>query len=140
MSATIQVAFDCVDPHRQCAFWAAVLGYEVPDVADIVERARAAGYATDDDTSVFDGKVVWKTVAACSDPSAVGPRLLFQQVPEDKVAKNRVHLDVRMAEDAREAEVARLTALGATWLHEGRFGPEIWITMADPEGNEFCVS
>jgi predicted enzyme related to lactoylglutathione lyase len=67
-------------------------------------------------------------------------------VPEPKVAKNRVHLDLQIAADtadgdatAVEAEVARLVVAGATVLHRGEQGPFRWVTMTDPEGNEFCL-
>jgi predicted enzyme related to lactoylglutathione lyase len=66
--------------------------------------------------------------------------VLFQLVPEPKTVKNRVHLDVRVAPDDIAAEVARLTARGATVLHEGQQGPHRWVTIADPEGNELCIS
>ncbi len=68
------------------------------------------------------------------------PRVLFQLVPEPKTVKNRVHLDVRVAPDDPAAVVQRLLAKGATFLHEGRQGPSTWTTLADPEGNELCVS
>ena len=64
------------------------------------------------------------------------PGLLFAAVPERKTIKNRLHLDFRP--DDRDAEVARLLALGATRADVGQ-GEESWIVMADPEGNEFCV-
>ena len=67
------------------------------------------------------------------------PRVLFQLVPEAKTVKNRVHLDLRPGPDGTEAIVARLDARGATELHRGAQGPHHWVTMADPEGNEFCV-
>ena len=54
--------------------------------------------------------------------------------------KNRVHLDLHVGEDRREAEVERLTGLGASRLWDGQQGPHRWVTMADPEGNEFCVA
>jgi Glyoxalase-like domain len=88
--------------------------------------------------------------SAIEDPQGHGPRLFFQQVPEDKVAKNRVHLDVRAAPGlqgeermaALEAECSRLVALGATRVE--RFEPDPlmsagFIVMTDPEGNEFCL-
>jgi len=68
------------------------------------------------------------------------PRVLFQLVPEAKSVKNRLHLDVRIGADDLEAAVAGLTARGAEVLHTGRQGPHTWITLTDPEGNEFCVS
>lgn len=70
--------------------------------------------------------------------SGDGPRLAFQQVPEAKASKNRLHLDVRVAD--RLAFAARVTAMGGAVLgehQEGDFPP--WTILADPEGNEFCV-
>jgi predicted enzyme related to lactoylglutathione lyase len=66
--------------------------------------------------------------------------LLLQRVPEPKAGKNRMHVDI-VTEDI-EVEVKRLEQLGARRLHAGvrSFGPTRWITMADPENNEFCVS
>jgi hypothetical protein len=61
------------------------------------------------------------------------PRLYFQKVPEPKLVKNRVHLDLR-ANDV-DAEVARLVEIGAVEIH--RHGT--WVTLRHPEGNEFCV-
>ena len=66
------------------------------------------------------------------------------KVPEGKTAKNRMHLDVHLSHDApddlRAAELARLIDLGATKLWEGQLGPQRWVTLADPEGNEFCLA
>ena len=66
--------------------------------------------------------------------------MYFQLVPEPKGSKNRLHLDLQFGPDERVAEVERLERLGATRLFEGSQGPHSWVTMADPEGNEFCVS
>jgi predicted enzyme related to lactoylglutathione lyase len=68
-----------------------------------------------------------------------GPVLFFNQVPEPKTVKNRLHLCLR-PETTREEEVERLTDLGATHVADHR-GPEGtgWVVLADPEGNEFCV-
>lgn len=71
-------------------------------------------------------------------PDAGGPALLFQKVPEPKTVKNRVHLDFRA--DSMADEVARLVGLGATVVAERGLGDFRWTVMADPEGNEFCVS
>ncbi|MFE0255842.1 VOC family protein [Streptomyces sp. NPDC059010] len=65
------------------------------------------------------------------------PGLLFAPVPEDKTVKNRLHLDFRP--DDQRAEVARLLALGARHADVGQSGDASWVTLADPEGNEFCV-
>jgi hypothetical protein len=83
---------------------------------------------------------VWKVGAALTSPEPDRPRVLFQRVPEAKTVKNRVHLDVRVGAERREAEVARLIGLGATELWRGAQGPFEWATLADPEGNEFCVT
>jgi predicted enzyme related to lactoylglutathione lyase len=64
------------------------------------------------------------------------PGLLFAEVPESKTVKNRLHLDFRP--DDRDAEVARLLALGATRADVGQ-GEQTWVVLRDPEGNEFCV-
>jgi tartrate dehydratase beta subunit/fumarate hydratase class I family protein len=83
------------------------------------------------------------------DPEGVGPRLFFQKVPEDKVVKNRVHLDVRVGTGlvgeervaALEAECARLTELGASKVQLLRADDfnESCLVMRDVEGNEFCL-
>ena len=66
--------------------------------------------------------------------------LLFITVPDEKVVKNRVHLDLRPATDTRDAELARLLALGATQLDDRRTVNGLgWVVLADPEGNEFCI-
>ena len=89
------------------------------------------------------------TAFACVDPAGVGPRLFFQRVPEGKVVKNRVHLDVRagtgLVGDERlavlEAECERLVALGATQIQVLRADgfDESCIVMQDIGGNEFCL-
>jgi hypothetical protein len=142
MNRTLQIAIDCADPHRLAAFWAEVLGYEVEDHHEVVEAMLAAGHAeAERDAVERDGRLAWRTAAACRDPDGALPRLLFQQVPEPKATKNRVHLDIGVAaEDGREAEIERLVALGAHRLWDGRQGPHTWVTLADPEGNEFCVA
>ncbi len=61
-------------------------------------------------------------------------------MPEAKTVKNRVHLDVRIGDDEDPSTVrARLIERGATEVGRGRQGPHEWVTLADPEGNEFCV-
>jgi len=108
-----QVTFDCAEPERVARFWCEVLGYVVPPPPD--------GFATWDDfhrSQPAEERGAW---FACGDPTGVGPRLYFQRVPEGKVVKNRVHLDVRVATGlvgeerlaALEAACARLVALGA---------------------------
>ncbi|MFD0022020.1 VOC family protein [Streptomyces sp. NPDC058382] len=108
------VTVDCADAYALGSFWAAALG---------------ASLADDD----FPG-----------DPEALvrtpGTALLFVTVPEPKGAKNRVHFDIQPDDRTRDEEVERLLALGATLVGDHRRADgRGWVTLADPEGNEFCV-
>ncbi len=140
MTTPFQIAIDADDPHRLNRFWAEAMGYEIEDHHDIVRQVLDAGHVTPDETIEVDGRLAFKTAAASRDPAGVAPRLLFQHVPESKTVKNRVHLDLHVGDERRDAEVERLTALGASRLWDGQQGPQRWVTMADPEGNEFCVA
>ncbi len=60
--------------------------------------------------------------------------------PESKTVKNRWHIDVWVGADNVQSVSEQLISRGATFRHEGQQGPHGWITMADPEGNEFCLS
>ena len=139
MAPTLQIAIDCADPHALVEFWAAALGYDVERHGDQIRRMLDEGWASEADVTKVDGQLAWRTAAACRDPEGKGPRLLFQVVPEPKTVKDRIHLDVQVGAERRDAEVERLVALGATWLWEASQGPHSWVTLADPEGNEFCV-
>lgn len=134
-----QVTFDCADPHAQARFWAAVLGAEVEDHAELVDKLVADGLMPETDRIVLDGRSAFRDVAACRDPDGVEPRLFFQRVPEGKTAKNRVHLDVHVDPDLKDAERTRLIGLGAEFVerHDDR-GPLTYV-LRDPEGNEFCL-
>jgi hypothetical protein len=135
------VVVDCAAPHELADWWAEALGWQVEaQDAAFIRRMIDAGYATDDETTTHKGALVWKTGAAINSPDPNRPRVLFQEVPEGKTVKNRMHLDLRVGAERREAEVARLVAAGAKELHRASQGPHEWATLADPEGNEFCVS
>jgi hypothetical protein len=136
-----QVTFDCTEPERVARFWCQVLGYVVPPPPE--------GFATWPD---FDRALPPErqgSAFACIDPSGAGPRLFFQRVPEGKVVKNRLHLDVRVGRGlvgderlaALEAECERLLAFGAVrvrlLLADGV--DESCLVMQDIEGNEFCL-
>jgi len=139
----LQLTLDCADPHAQARFWAAALDYVVDDHHDMITGLIEAGHvpADSDDVLTVDGRRTWRAYASATptDPSD-GNRMLFQLVPEPKTVKNRLHVDVHVPEGQREAKVAALEALGARHLWDGQLGPTTWITLADPEGNEFCVS
>jgi hypothetical protein len=139
MPPSYQIAIDCQDPHALARFWAAAMDLEVEDHDAQIGELIAAGYATEEDTVELDGRRAWATAAACRSADR-RTRLLFQSVPEPKTTKNRVHLDLHVGADARDAAVERLLELGATQLWEGQQGPHRWVTLADPEGNEFCVA
>jgi hypothetical protein len=116
-----EIVFDCRRASTLAHFWASVLeGYAVSpyDNAEI-ERLAAMGHTPETDPTVI--------------VEGPGPRLCFQVVDEAKLTKNRVHLDISVAD--RHAEIERLQALGAIVSYEA----EEWTTMLDPEGNEFCL-
>jgi hypothetical protein len=141
MAHTFQVTIDSTAPHPLADWWAEALGWErEPTDEDFIRRMVEQGHAAESDTMLHDGQLVWAVGAAIRHPTAEAPRVLFQLVPEPKTVKNRVHLDVRVGAEQRDAEVARLTARGATVLHHGRQGPFSWVTLADPEGNELCLT
>ncbi|MFG2969726.1 MULTISPECIES: VOC family protein [unclassified Streptomyces] len=137
----VQVTFDCAQPERVARFWCEVLGYEPPPPPE--------GFATWDDFNSSLSPEDRDKWFSCSDPSGVGPRLYFQRVPEGKVVKNRVHLDVRVATGlvgeerlaTLEAECARLVALGAVRVQVllADDENESCMVMQDVEGNEFCL-
>ncbi|QDY78451.1 VOC family protein [Streptomyces qinzhouensis] len=143
-----KLTVDSNDPIAQADFWAAALGYEVEDHSTLIGGLRAQGYLPDDSTEQRYGRDVWRDYAAVRHPDdpydkakgvGLGRRLLFQRVPEAKTGKNRLHLDLHVGAERRAAEIARLEELGATVLYEQHQPMGSWTTMADPEGNEFCV-
>lgn len=140
MGTKVQVAFDASDPHALARFWAAALRYEPEDHSGVVAQLLTAGRLADQEVLEVDGRQAFRDFAACADPAGLGPRLFFQRVPERKVAKNRVHLDLQVGAAEAVAEVERLIALGASvaWTTSDR-GP-VTTTLLDPEGNELCVS
>jgi predicted enzyme related to lactoylglutathione lyase len=113
MAVHLEVVVDVADADRAVAFWSAALGYEP-----------------------YGSFFQYRSLV---DPDGVGPKLVLQEVADAKEGKNRVHLDLHVADV--EAEVARLESLGATRL-DGTPIVEAgthWVRMADPDGNELCV-
>ena len=141
MAFDFQVVIDSSAPHELADWWAEALGWQVEAQDEaFIRRMVETGAASEEDTTQHRGGLVWKAGAALLSPEPGRPRVLFQLVPEPKTVKNRVHLDIRVGAERREAEVARLVGLGATELWRGAQGPFEWATLADPQGNEFCVS
>ncbi len=138
----VQVVVDCADPHPLADWWAAALGWQVePQDEEFIRSMVDQGFATDDDTTHHHGRLVWASGAAINHPEGTdrAPRILFVQVPEAKTVKNRVHLDLRPGVDATTAELDRLLAIGATRIGQGSQGPQAWVVLTDPEGNELCL-
>lgn len=124
------IVFDCVDASPLARFWAAALGWSVApyDEAELA-RLRAEGVdEPEDDPSVLVEPPEGSDL----------PTIFFTEVPEDKMMKNRVHLDL-VADAAIEDDVERLRQLGATVRNWAEEDGNVWAVMQDPEGNEFCV-
>jgi catechol-2,3-dioxygenase len=104
------VVVDALDPVRLGRWWASVLDF------------RVRSEKPDEVVIGLDG---------------TGPALCFVAVPDAKAGKNRLHLD--LAPDDQDAEVERLLDMGARHVNVGQRGEALWMVLADPEGNEFCV-
>jgi len=144
MATQIQIVFDANDPARLADFWTIALGY-------ILQPPPEEFDSWDDwATSVGIPEENWNDARALVDPEGTGPRVFIQKVPEGKVAKNRVHLDVTagggpgipLDERRRRVNAAaeRLVAAGATVIGPVEQRGEYWVVLGDPEGNEFCVN
>jgi hypothetical protein len=152
MSRTVQITFDAHDPRALSSFWRDALGYVHPGPpgVELPRGGRPARRWDDFLARLGVPEADRNTRSAVEDPDGAGPRLFFQQVPEGKTAKNRLHLDVRVAPElqgpermaALEAECDRLVALGATRVSRHEPEPPMaagHLVMTDPEGNEFCL-
>ena len=143
MATGIQIVFDCADPAKLAAFWAAALHYKVQDppggFASWSEFLKAQGVPESE----------WNSASAAVDPDGKGPRIFFQRMATPKPGKNRLHIDINASggrgvtrgEQVKRvgAEVERLVKLGARKQKEWDEDGEFWVVMLDPEGNEFCV-
>ncbi|MGK5444132.1 VOC family protein [Micromonospora sp. URMC 105] len=150
MELTLQVTIDCADPGRMAAFWSEALGYvpEPPPGGHPTWRAYwlAAGVPAEE---LPDG--AGETPESVVDPSGRGPRIWFQQVPEPKVTKNRIHfdlkvgggstVDLKLRTERVDATVERVVRAGATVVRTtDEPGMDHYaVLLRDPEGNEFCV-
>ncbi|HJQ07837.1 MAG TPA: VOC family protein [Nocardioides sp.] len=112
---------DCRNAYELSEWWKPLLGY-----VDLPDDPNLPGHEE----------------CMIVDPDGVGPQVLFIEVPDEKVVKNRVHFDLRPRERTRDDEVAWALTQGATQVedHRGKYGPGTgWVVLADPEGNEFCI-
>ena len=142
-----QLVIDCAEPDRMARFWAAALHYELEPPPDGFETwddyYRDLGLG-EEDLGIGEDSII--------DPSGDGPRIWFQQVPEGKTIKDRLHLDIAAGggrsvpiETRRarvEAEAERLVGLGATLVRTlAEPGLDhVAVAMTDPEGNEFDIN
>jgi predicted enzyme related to lactoylglutathione lyase len=108
------VVIDCADHDVVVPFWVAALGWSAHPINEQFVGLRAPA------------------------EEQIGFDILFQKVPEPKVAKNRAHIDFDAAD--MEGEVERLIGLGGAKIAEHSLGNFRWTVVADPEGNEFCVT
>ncbi len=117
VSAVSHTSIDCRDAYTLSEWWRQVLGY-----VDVADDPNEPGHE--------------ECMILAPDGSH---HVLFIQVPEAKSVKNRIHFDLRPTDRTRDAEVERLIGIGAVQLADRRTPSGGWVTLADPEGNEFCV-
>ncbi len=113
-------SIDCANAYELSQWWKQVLGY-----ADIADDPNEPGHE--------------ECLIQTPDGSH---QVLFIEVPEGKTVKNRLHFDLRPTDRTQDEEIERLRGIGATEVadHRGKYGPGTgWVTLADPEGNEFCI-
>jgi glyoxalase superfamily protein len=108
-----ELVVDSSDPEPIARWWAEVLGYAVTEVQ--TNAVEIAG------------------------PPGSGPTLVFVRVPEPKVVKNRLHIDVNPTDRDQDDELARLLGLGAERADVGQGDDVRWVVLTDPDGNEFCL-
>jgi len=146
MSLRFQIAINCTDPDRMARFWAGALNYQLEEPPDgsesWIEYWRKIGVPEDELEDGYDSIV---------DPESGAPRMWFMKRPEPKEGINRLHFDLLVGGGRKlpieqrianvDAEVARLEDLGAS-VHKRLHSPEVdhyFVSMRDPEGNEFDV-
>lgn len=141
MARRVGVTVDCASPARLATFWR--------DLLDYIDDPPPEGYRSWEEYDRVND-VPQETIEAGAtiiDPRGIGPRLFFQRVPEPKLVKNRVHLDVAVATappgKERIAQIRRLARQlverGATWAAESGDPQDFFVVLRDPEGNEFCL-
>lgn len=150
MALSWKLVIDSRNAPTLADFWAAALEYEVEDPSALITQLLAAGRIGSEAVVEHRGRQNFRGLAAIRHPDDAfdqtsgvgrGRRLLFQDVPEGKSGKNRLHIDVHSEPGGLDELVARLEGLGATRVREVDQGPAgHWWIMQDPEGNEFCAA
>jgi hypothetical protein len=144
-----KLVIDTANAPALADFWAAALEYDVEDPSPLIERLLTAGQLDEAAVTEHRGRRIFRGFAAIRHPDdpfdevsgvGLGRRLLFQDVPENKSGKNRLHVDIHGEPGGLEQLVASLERHGATRVREVDRGPAgHWWVMQDPEGNEFCA-
>src|SRR3954453_13020066 len=139
MPYDFQVVVDSADPHALADWWAETLDWPVEEQDEsFIKDMVARGFATDDETTTHKGRLVWRTGAAIGHPEPFPGgkprRVLFQDVPQPKTVKNRLHLDVWVAAEQRDTARDALVPPGAPFLYSMSQGSHSKYTMADIEG------
>lgn len=150
MAVSWKLVIDSTNAPVIADFWAAALGYEVEDPGPLIEHLLSAGQLPPQAVAEHKGRAIFRGMAGIRHPDdpfdptsgvGLGRRLLFQDVPEEKSVKNRLHIDIRSDAGGLEDLVARLEGMGASRVNEVDQGPAgHWWVMKDPEGNEFCAA
>jgi predicted enzyme related to lactoylglutathione lyase len=130
-----EITIDCVDPKRQAEFWSEALGWDINNGGDWDAEITLGD-------QVVQANESWSSITSGL-PDL--PYVVFEKVPEPKTVKNRFHFCLKA--DDMSSEVSRLVGLGAFVVEKrGRVvagredrGEDVWTTMKDPEGNEFCL-
>ena len=150
MALRWKLVVDSTNAPALADFWAAALEYEVEDPGALIDQLLAAGRIGEEAIVEHRGRKNFRGYAGIRHPDdpfdatsgiGHGRRLLFQDVPEGKSGKNRLHIDVHGEAGGLDKLVTRLEELGATRVREVDEGPVgHWWIMQDPEGNEFCAT
>ena len=150
MTVDWKLVIDTQNAPELADFWAGTLEYEVEDPSRLIEQLLAGGQLPEEAVTTHRDRRIFRGYAAIRHPDdpfdatsgiGRGRRILFQDVPEAKTVKNRLHIDVHSGPGGLDDLVTRLEALGAERLREVDQGPAgRWWVMRDPEGNEFCAT
>ncbi|MPY62017.1 VOC family protein [Streptomyces spongiae] len=145
-----KLVIDTRDAQTLADFWAAALQYEVEDPTALIDHLLSTEALPEAAVAEHNGHRVFRGYAAVRHPEdpydpftgiGKGRRLLFQDVPEPKTVKNRLHIDIHAEADGLDQLVSHLETLGATRVREVDKGPAgRWWVLRDPEGNEFCAA
>lgn len=136
MTVRFQITIDCFDADHMAVFWSIALGY-------VIEPPPAGYLSWEDFLRASDLPLPSSgSINAIVDPDGDGPRILFLRVPEPKTVKNRLHLDLRTdrSDGGKRSKIKQLLDAGATEIRRVEEHGGWWMVMADPEGNEFCVT